>query len=63
MPVTAELLEAMNCEIQEISIEKERWKELAVELNQLRQAAEGALAVHDFDREPAEFSVLLHSGR
>lgn len=63
MPVSSELLEAINREIQEIPIERERWKELVVELNQLRQAAEGALAEHDFDRDPAEFAVLLRSRR
>ena len=56
MPVTAELLKAINREVQGIPIEEERWKELAVEVNQLRQAAESALGVHDFDRDPAEFS-------
>jgi hypothetical protein len=39
MPVTAELLKAINREVQGIPIEEERWKELAVEVNQLRQAA------------------------
>ena len=63
MPVTAELLKAINRELQGIPIEEERWKELAVEVNQLRQAAESALGVHDFDRDPAEFSSLLRSRR
>jgi hypothetical protein len=63
MIVSSELLEAMNREIQEIPIERERWKELMVELNQLRQAAERALAEHDFDRDPDEFAVLLRSRR
>jgi len=63
MPISAKLLEAINREIQNIPIEQERWKELVVELNQLRQAAEGALDVHDFDRDPAEFSALLRSAR
>jgi hypothetical protein len=63
MPVSAKLLEAINREMQRIPIRDERWEELAVELNQLREAAEGALAVHDFDRDPAEFSALLRSRR
>ena len=63
MPITAELLKAINREVQGIPIEEERWKELAVEVNQLRQAAESALGVHDFDRDPAEFSSLLRSRR
>jgi hypothetical protein len=63
MPVSAKLLEAINREIQRIPIRDERWEELAVELNQLREAAEDALAVHDFDRDPAEFSALLRSRR
>jgi hypothetical protein len=63
MPVTAELLKAINQEVQGIPIEEGRWKELAVEVNQLRQAAESALGVHDFDRDPAEFPSLLRSRR
>jgi hypothetical protein len=63
MPVTTELLKAINGEMQGIPIEEERWKELVVEVNQLRQAAESALGVHDFDRNPAEFSVRLRSRR
>jgi hypothetical protein len=59
MSVTAELLKAINREVQGIPIEEERWKELVVEVNQLRQAAESALGMHDFDRDPAEFSILL----
>lgn len=61
MPVTADTLKAINSEMQNIPIAEERWRELAVELNQLRAAAETALAVHDFDRDPTEFSALLRS--
>ena len=61
MPVTVDLLKAINHEVQGIPIEEGRWKELVVEINQLRQAAESALGVHDFDRDPAEFLVLLRS--
>jgi hypothetical protein len=32
-------------------------------LNQLRTAAETALAVHDFDRDPADFQAVLRSRR
>jgi len=42
----------INREIEGLPIEDKRWAELAVELNQLRGAAEAALAKHDFDREP-----------
>jgi hypothetical protein len=63
MPIRAELLEALNDETQKIPIAHERWPELAVELDQLRIAAEAALAVHDFDRDPAEFPAVLRSRR
>jgi hypothetical protein len=63
MPVTAEVLKAINGETQRIPIAEERWRELAVELNQLRAAAEATLTVHDFDQDPAEFSALLRSRR
>jgi hypothetical protein len=63
MPIRAELLKALNDETQNIPIAHERWPELAVELNQLRTAAEAALAVHDFDRDPADFPAVLRSRR
>ena len=63
MPIRAELLKALNDETQNIPIAHERWPELAVELNQLRTAAEAVLAVHDFDRDPAEFPAVLRSRR
>jgi hypothetical protein len=63
MPASAKVLKAMNDETQRIPIGEDRWRELAVELNQLRAAAEAALAVHDFDRDPAEFAALLRSRR
>jgi hypothetical protein len=63
MPIRAELLEELNDETQKIPIAQERWPELAVELNQLRTAAEAVLAVHDFDRDPAEFPAVLRSRR
>jgi hypothetical protein len=63
MPIRAELIKALNDETQKIPIAVERWPELAVELNQLRTAAEAASAVHDFDRDPAEFSAVLRSRR
>ena len=63
MPMSPEVLKAINNEVQHIPIREERWPELAVELNQLRAAAEAVLAVHDFDRDPAEFFALLHSRR
>jgi len=61
MPITAAVLNAINDEAQRVPISEDRWPELAVELNQLRAAAEAALAVHDFDRDPTEFSALLRS--
>jgi hypothetical protein len=63
MPVSAQLLEAINREIQDVPIRQERWSELATELNQLREVAEVALAAHDFDRDPTEFISLLRSRR
>lgn len=63
MPMSVELLKAINNEVQRIPIGADRWPELAVELNQLRAAIETALAAHDFDREPAEFFALLRSRR
>jgi hypothetical protein len=63
MPITPKLLEAINHEIQSVPIAATRWPELAVELNQLRAAAEAALAVHDFDRDPTEFAATLDSRR
>ena len=61
MPVSPKLLEMINREIEGLPIEDKRWAELAVELNQLRGAAEAALAKHDFDREPSDFDRLLKS--
>jgi hypothetical protein len=63
MPIRAELLKELNDETQKIPIAQERWPELAVELNQMRAAAETALAVHDFDRDPADFQAVLRSRR
>jgi len=61
MPIKPELLKELNEQTQNIPIAQERWPELAVELNQLRTAAEAALAVHDFDRDPGEFPAVLRS--
>ena len=61
MSITPELIEATNREVQSVPIAATRWAELAVELNQLRAAAEAALAVHDFDRDPADFQAMLDS--
>jgi hypothetical protein len=63
MPIKPELLKELNDQTQNVPIAQERWPELAVELNQLRTAAEAALAVHDFDRDPADFLVVLRSRR
>jgi hypothetical protein len=63
MPIKPELLQALNEQTQNIPIAQERWPELAVELNQLRIAAEAALMVHDFDRDPGEFPAVLRSRR
>jgi hypothetical protein len=63
MPIKAELLKELNDETQNIPIAQERWPELAVELAQLRAAAEAALKVHDFDRDPADFQAVLRARR
>lgn len=63
MAISAELIEAINRESQNIPIRDERWQELAVELNQLRNAAEAIQGVHDFDRDPGEFLPMLCSRR
>lgn len=61
MPVSPNLLKSINEEIQSIPIAKTRWPELAIELNQLRDAAEATLALHDFDRDPDDYAVLLRT--
>lgn len=61
--MTAELIEKINRELQHVPIGSERWKELSVELSQLLAAAEAGRAVHDFDRDPADFQLLLRSAR
>jgi len=63
MPIKPELLKALNEQTQNIPVAQERWPELAVELDQLRIAAEAALTVHDFDRDPGEFPAVLRSRR
>jgi hypothetical protein len=63
MAVSPKLIEAINQEIQAVPIAGTRWPELAVELNQLRAAAEASLAVHDFDRDPADFQAMLDRSR
>lgn len=63
MPIRAESLKALNEETQNIPIAQERWAELAVELNQLRAAAEAALTVHNFDCDPSEFPAVLRCRR
>ena len=63
IPIKPELLKELNEQTQNIPIAQERWPELAVELNQLRVAAEAALTVHDFDRDPGEFPAVLRSRR
>jgi hypothetical protein len=63
MPIKPELLKELNEQAQNVPIASERWAELAVELNQMRTAAEAALAVHDFDRDPGDFPAVLRSRR
>jgi hypothetical protein len=63
VPIKPELLKEINEQTQNIPIAQERWPELAVELNQLRAAAEAALTVHDFDRDPGEFPAVLRARR
>ena len=63
MPISAKLLASINQEAQHITINEQRWPELAIELNQLRAAAALAQREHEFDRDPAEFLALLRSHR
>jgi hypothetical protein len=63
MAISAKLLELFNREVQQMPIDERRWPELAVELNQLREAAQAAGLVHEFDRDPTEFLTLLRSRR
>lgn len=60
--MSPELIEKINVELQGIPIGSERWKELSVELSQLRGAAKAAHGTHNFDRDPAEFLKRLYSG-
>jgi hypothetical protein len=61
--MTDDLLETINRELQHLPISPERWKELAVELRQLHDAVEAAAAVHNFDRDPGDFQLLLRSAK
>ena len=61
--MTGDLIEKINSELQHLPIGSERWKELAVEMSQLQAAAEASRAVHDFDRDPADFHLLLRAAR
>jgi hypothetical protein len=63
MSVSGKLLELINQEAQQVPINEQRWPELAIELNQLRAAAELAEREHEFDRDPGEFLSLLRSHR
>ena len=63
MPVSPKLIETLNAEIQAVPIAEGRPAELAIEIGQLRAAAEAALAVHDFDRDPADFRSLLDASK
>jgi hypothetical protein len=61
--MNADLIETINREFQHIPIGSERWKELSVELSQFLAASEAARVVHDFDRDPADFQLLLRGAR
>jgi hypothetical protein len=61
--ITAELIETINREAQHIPIAANRWKELSVELSQLRAAAAATKPAHDFDRDPTGFMDLLRANR
>ena len=61
--MSPELIETINRELQNIPIGPARWKELSVELSQLRAAADATKPVHDFDRDPAGFMELLRANR
>jgi hypothetical protein len=61
--MSAELIETINREAQHIPIAASRWKELSVELTQLRTAAAATKPTHDFDRDPTSFMDLLRANR
>jgi len=61
--MTDDIIEKINSELQHLPIGSDRWKELAIELSQLHAAAEASLAVHDFDRDPGDFRLLLRAAR
>ena len=61
--MTDDLIEKINSELQHLPIGSERWKELAVELSQLHAAADASHAVHDFDRDPGDFQLLLRGAQ
>ena len=63
MPIDPDLVAGLNAGIDRLKIDERRWPELALELDQLREAAERALAAHDFDRDPAEFAGMLAAER
>jgi hypothetical protein len=63
MATSAKLLELFNREVQQMPIDERRWPELAVELNQFREASEAVQLAHEFDRDPTEFLTLLRSRR
>ena len=63
MAISSKSLEMINSEAQKIPINEQRWPELAVELNQLRGAAEAVQPLHKFDRDPTQFLTLLRSQR
>ena len=58
MPINAEVLKELNDETKTFRSHRKRGPELAVELNQLRTAAEAALTVHDFHRDPGDFHAV-----
>jgi hypothetical protein len=61
--MSAELIETINRELQHIPIAASRWKELSVELTQLRAAAAATKPSHDFDRDPTGFMDVLRANR
>lgn len=59
MQVTPKLIEDINEQVQKVPIAETRWPELAIELGQLREAAEKVAERHEFDRNPATFLATL----
>jgi hypothetical protein len=63
LTVSDKSINAINEEMQEIPIAAARIGELPVELNQLLKAVRAIRPAHDFDRDPSDFTRVLHKVR